>query len=442
MARLVSLHHSLSEAELGHLRDDTMPSPGVAYLTSTDQRFLFRLAGTELLSDLDSAASAVSRLSARCNAEQLLAFPRTYAEVKSGCASKVFIQTFVTKRVDRQMKQMEKWIAVVVNLFEEMEVLAGMEAEEKCLFFKSFGPVRSRRAKVFDGEMLREELKAQRRLVGRLRGESLWSKSFDEAVELMSQSVLAIFAKICSVFGQFVPGLPPILTSGGRMSFTPINNKIRVFPMVAGEHQVSGPLETDTSNEIKEVCIRNSCPIIGRTSEETGLELPENKKKALKPAAASTVGGSGMEMQYASAVVLAEKLMLIRSGEMEAGEEEEAGLRDGIYRLLPVSIKAEVRRRLRERWMKKGNTDGRLAAGWKEAVESILRWLGPVARATVKWHEERTLDRRRRLCTKPRVLALQTLIFSERVKTEVAIVEVLVGLSCNCWYDGRNSKTT
>ncbi|PKU72807.1 uncharacterized protein LOC110096056 [Dendrobium catenatum] len=419
MSRLVSLHRSLSEPELHRLRADAMRSAGVAYLTSTDQHFLFRLACAEFLSDLDASAATVSRFSTRCNAEPLLLFPRTYADVKAGRAT-TNIRTLSVKGVERRVKKMEKCIAVVVKLLEEIE------AGEKDMALMKFGRLLPQKPVA--------ELKLHGKKVAKLKEQSLWCKTFDEVVELMSGAVLAIFARICAVFSPFVEGLPPILISGGRMRFTLLNPKLRIYPRFAGRHYASGPIDRAKA-AAKEVAIRNSCPIIGRGSREEVYKLPEDCKKVLQPGE-RTVGGSGLAIQYASIILSAERLMRIRSGAEEAEEGEEVAVRDEIYRMLPAKLKETVRRRLREKWKERGLADGELADGWREAVERILRWLSPVARDTEKWGEERTMDKKQRLNTKPRVLALQTFMFSDREKVEMAIVEVLVGFSCICWYDG------
>ncbi|XP_020590186.1 uncharacterized protein LOC110031362 [Phalaenopsis equestris] len=419
MSRLVSLHRSLSEPELRRLRADTMRSPGVAYLTSTDQHFLLRLACAELFSDLDSAAATVSRFSIHCDSEPLLSFPRTYAGIKAGSTT-THIVTLSVKGVERRVKQMEKCVAVVVKLLEEME------AGGKNMTLVKFGTLVPHKPTA--------EINSQIKKVGKLKEQSLWCKTFDEVVALMSQVVLAIFARICAVFSPFVPGLPPVLISGCRMSFNPFNPRLRVYPLFTSRPYASGPIDR-TKAAAKEVAFRNSCPIIGRGNSEGEYKLPQDCKKVLKPEE-RTVGGSGLMIQYANIIFTAERLMRIKNGAEEAEEGEVAATRNEIYQMLPAKLQGMVRRRLRERWRERGAADCKLAEGWREAVERILKWLGPVARDTEKWREERMMDKRRRLNTKPRVFALQTLLFSDREKVEMAIAEVLVGFSCICWYEG------
>ncbi|PKA52474.1 hypothetical protein AXF42_Ash019100 [Apostasia shenzhenica] len=442
MSRLVSLHRSLADAEILRLRSDAMRSPGVAYLTSTDQFFLLRLACAELLADLDAAAVVVSRFAGRCSREPLSSFERTYSEVKTGSAAAAgTIRYFSSKGIERRVKQMEKCISTVGRLFVEMEVLSEMEAVERKMaakYGRHSGPIPVQKPDRMHGELLKGDLKAQAKTVARLKDESLWSKTFDFAVGLMCRAVLAIFARICSVFGPFVPGLPPIIVSGSRMSFFPFNPKFKLYPRFTGRNHSSGPMERMPA--AKEVAIRNSCPIVGR-EKEAEPKLPQECKRALQPAA-RTVGGSGLAFQYASVIVSAEEVMRIMSGAEEAEEGEEAAARDEIYRLLPARLHGAVRGKLKEEWMKRGAADGGLADGWLEAVERIFRWLGPVARDTLQWQDERTMDRRQRLDTRPRVLALQTLLFSDMEKTEAAIAEVLVGLSCICCSIAVPCRTT
>lgn len=299
---------------------------------------------------------------------------------------------------------MEKSIALAAKLLEETEILDVMAKRKP--------------------PPLEAELKSQKKKIARIKEESLWNKTSDEVVSLMSRAILAIFARVCVVFGPFVPGLPPVIVAGSRFSFTSFNSRCRIYPRLAGRHHASGPMERSPP---KEVAIRNSCPIIGRGREA-------------KPKTVVTVGTAGMATRYANVVLKAESLLRMWCGEEEAGEGEEAAAREEIYRLLPANLAGMMKGKLKGRWRERGCEDGEMAKGWKEAVERILRWLAPVARDTVRWQEEKTLDRRRRLDTKPRVLAIQTLQFSDKEKTEAAIVEVLVGISCMCWYDGRAAE--
>lgn len=101
---------------------------------------------------------------------------------------------------------------------------------------------------------------------------------------------------------------------------------------------------------------------------------------------------------------------------------------------------------MRKNRMNCGSSDGRddedtlMAEGWREAAMGILEWLGPMANDTSTWQSEKSCERKRlydpTAVVNKKVFALQTLLFSDKEKTEAAIVEVLVGLSCVCRYNG------
>jgi len=117
------------------------------------------------------------------------------------------------------------------------------------------------------------------------------------------------------------------------------------------------------------------------------------------------------------------------------GRQEEAGTEDAeMYEMLPAKLQAAVRSMLLAR---PGPPGRGLAQGWKDALERIMAWLGPMARDTARWQAERNMDRTRRFDGAPRVYALQTLRWADKEKAEAAIVEVLVALSCICWYEER-----
>ncbi|KAG0484137.1 hypothetical protein HPP92_012221 [Vanilla planifolia] len=439
MSRLVSLHRSLSDADLLQLRYGGMHSAGVAYLTSGDNHFLLRLACAELLSDLDSVAATVSRFATRCCTDSLLSFERKYADFKIGIAvfTVKLVRSLSFKGAERRVKQMEKCVATIGILLREMEALAKLEADERKIestsgWYNVTLPSLQNSPTAFT-----LETKAQRKTVARLKEESLWCKTFDEVVALMSPAVLAVFARICAVFGPFVSSLPLVLISpGSRMSFSSCVPKCRIYPRLAGSHNASEWMPLAEASGGRRMDNKKCLPQNCEWKENRAEASPGMQEGSLKPSA-RTVSGAGLTMRYANVVTMAERIMRMRSGELDSGEGDEEAARQEIYRLLPTSLQVAVRLKLKERWRERGSANGNLTEGWREAVQRILRWLGPVARDTMRWQEERALDRRQRLKTNPRVLAWQTLLFSDREKTEAAIIEVLVGLSCIYWYGGH-----
>jgi hypothetical protein len=281
-------------------------------------------------------------------------------------------------------------------------------------------------------ESLRQELKTQQLKVKRLKEESLWNQSYKKAVGLMARAACALFVRICSIFGPFVPGLPPPLPSATTDSVQTRLSKL-LHPRSGKAKASSGPItRRDGPSRVHPPMTSNSCPIMGRPPPGQP-KSPTNWRKLLD-APPSTVGGAGLDQQYANVIVSAEELLRM---EAEGRQEEAAAERAEMYEMLPAKLRAAVRSKLREWWRDPGPLDEALARGWKDAVDRIMAWLGPMARDTVQWQAERNMDRTRRFDGAPRVYALQTLRWADKDKAEAAIVEVLVALSCICWYEER-----
>lgn len=144
----------------------------------------------------------------------------------------------------------------------------------------------------------------------------------------------------------------------------------------------------------------------------------------------STIGGSGLALRYANVILLAERYL---DSATIIGRDE----RKNLYEMLPENLKFSVRSKLGKN-VKGPDTDESLAEGWREALESMMGWLAPMAHDTVRWQLERNYEKMK-FESKPPVLLLQTLHFSDKEKTEAAIAEVLVGLSCICRFGNRGS---
>ena len=362
---------------------------------------------------LDAAAAAVARLGLRCG----LDFGGVYACLKSG-AHDARLDLLVAKGLRVKAKKMERLVAATAKLCSEMEALDELESTERKMNVRGWsrlsGPIpqhpqaaaaAAQQQQAGDppgAESLRQELKTQRLKVKRLKEESLWNQSYEKAIGLMACATCAVFVRICAIFGPFVAGLPPPLPAATTDSVQTRLSKL-LHPRSGKARASSGPITRRDGPSRVHPLMSNSCPIIG--VRPSGQKAPTDWRKLLD-APHGTVGGAGLDQQYASVIVSAEELL-----RMEAeGRQEEAGAeRAEMYEMLPAKLRAAVRSKLREWWRDPGPLDEGLAQGWKEAAERIMAWLGPMARDTARWQSERNMDRTRRFDGAPRVYALQTL---------------------------------
>ncbi|CAL4938712.1 unnamed protein product [Urochloa decumbens] len=449
MSRLVSLHRTLSDAEFRRLRADVLRAEGVARLISADQSHLLRLACAELAADLDRAAAAVARLAARCRAAAeappplLRDFDRLYADAKRGRLAQLDAAVGFSRGAGKRLRKMERRVAAAARLYEEMDALRKLEASERRMeqWKQHSGPIipssqhaaaqgKKKPAAAEPGEKLMRELRAQRQKVRRLMEASLWSADAARAARLMAKSVLVVLARISIAFGAFVPGLPSLTAAG------------RALPLGYS----SGPLHRSAPPG---AALRHSAPIFGQKDTNASSVF-----EPIKPSP-STIGGSGMELRYANVILSVETLLaalrpppaVAAGGSGEEVQQEgmiDLSKRDGLYKMLPVTIRDAVNAKLRESW--RGQQASAAVVGEASAaaargeVEAALRWLAPLARDTVRWSDERSMERGQRFSMQPRALMVQTLHFADRKKADAAIVDLLVGLSCVCWYDDERRR--
>ena len=146
------------------------------------------------------------------------------------------------------------------------------------------------------------------------------------------------------------------------------------------------------------------------------------------------LGHAALAPRYAGLVISIERMA--RSPRRLVGPDE----RDELYGMLPASVRAQLRARLRGAV---AEADAGLAGEWRAALGGILEWLAPMAHATVRWQAERSFEQRKTTTTSgttdisrlpPRggagnTFLLQTLQFADRDKVEAAVAELLVGLN-------------
>lgn len=182
---------------------------------------------------------------------------------------------------------------------------------------------------------------------------------------------------------------------------------------------------SDMSNDISliiEVKSSREVPVMygGITSAKFSIF---NSKWRLLDASASTLGYAALALHYANVIILIEKLA-------SSPHLISLDARDDLYYILPATIKSCLRAKLKtfSRTSASCFYDAAFAAQWSLALATILDWLSPLAHNMVRWQSERNFERQRLVCGL-NVHLVQTLYFANRVETEAAIVELLMGLN-------------
>ncbi|OIT27151.1 PREDICTED: uncharacterized protein LOC109214345 [Nicotiana attenuata] len=422
MSRLLCLYKSLSDVEISKLKTE-MKSQGVAYLNSKDEGFLLSLACAERLEDLDKAAAAVARLGHKCNDFGLNRFDLVYTDLKLGIIDFGKLE-YGSKEIEKRVDKMEKLINATSGLYAALENLTELEISERKMKKWKEKKTAGQLQKV-NCDMFNQRLEQQRKQVRQFREISLWSQTFDKSVGYMARIVCIIYARICVIFGPYIPVLPSVSLRNMRSSQQKEILKVQpenclIEPIREQIISRSGPIPTTSKPTLVRFYSRKSIFFLC-DDEGFGSEKLAKNNRVFHAAGPSTVGGSGLALRYANVITLVEKYS-------NPSESVDLNSRENLYLMLPDNLKKTVRSKLSKK-LKCMDEDESLAEGWREALKHIMEWLAPMAHNTINWQLERNLEKTK-FDIKPSVLLLQTLHYSDKEKTEAAIADILVGLSC------------
>ncbi|KAG6423142.1 hypothetical protein SASPL_113529 [Salvia splendens] len=483
MSKIMNLHKSLSESEVSRLKNEILRSEGIRTLVSSDEKQLLELALVEKLDDLNRIAGVVSRLGKKCSIPALQGFEHVYGDVVSGVIN-VGELSFLVKDMEGMMRKMERCVSTTVTLYSEMDVMNELESATKK--FRENQLEESRKA-------FEQKLVWQRQDVKHLKDVSLWNQTFDKAVELLARTVCTVYARIHLVFGdglaqagsvgssQCLQQLDVVSTSlikhasGRSQSRAFVNEKSGKRAVGAspksrgqkGEHEFgaedfnsvcgirpgrmfleclslsSSASKVDAdADSYNDQCSRvsNTLSVANSAVPLSSLLRPINservigqpKRRLLVEAPPNTVGGSALGLHYANVIIIIEKLLCYPH---LVGEEA----RDDLYQMLPTSLRRTLKSKLRSYSKNLAIYDAPLAHDWRERLEGMLRWLGPLAHNTIKWQSERNFEQQQQIVTRTNVLLLQTLCYADRGRTEEAICDLLVGLNYICRYEQQQN---
>ncbi|CAL9110699.1 unnamed protein product [Musa textilis] len=300
MSKAVQLWHALADDRVARLRDEVLRLEGVRKLVSDDDGFLLALALAETTDALGSLARAVAGLGRRCCDPALQRFDAAFADlVKTGADPHGF--EYAGRKMERKVKKMERFVAAGADLYHELEVLAELEQGLLRLLANPDAAGRHQ-ASVAD---FKHKVMWQRQQVKYLREASLWVRTYDYAVRLLSRSLFSIVGRIRQVFG--IPTKTEATGwSGGRrkpvarlsrshsiagLMPSPVHssdgNMVRLFasgPYAAPQHETrSGPIATNSG------AFAVQCP-----PPRIGLPPPARKRQNSRtkwPVGGRTFGG-------------------------------------------------------------------------------------------------------------------------------------------------------
>ncbi|KAL9686441.1 hypothetical protein QQ045_023900 [Rhodiola kirilowii] len=441
MSRLISLYKSLSDDEMYYLKHHIIKAEGVAYLNSKDETYLLSLAFAERLEELDDAANIVSQLGRKCSDFGLMRFDLVYADLKLGSID-MSKMDYRSREVEKVVRTLERFISTTSTHYTAIDCLTELEASEKKLNQWKRNNLSSKLSNKTNFDTFDQKIAFQRKQVRHYRDVSLWSQTLDKSLSPMAQMTCIIYARLCKVFAPYLSGLSGFASRHKLQSAYSQPHVARVSK--------SGPiLKTSKTSVIHKfhsgelLNTPKSKELIGFGTELETFKICFQKHKknlVFHGAPPTTVGGTGLALRYANLIILIENYLGDPANVSSFAREE-------LYRMLPERLRIMMGSKLKkcaqrrecyyDQRAEEEEEDLMLAEGWREGLRGILDWMGPMARDTMEWQMQRSWEKKKGFEAKQRVLLMQTLHYADLEKTEAAIVELLVGLSCVYKYENR-----
>ncbi|TYH20575.1 hypothetical protein ES288_A05G440700v1 [Gossypium darwinii] len=145
-----------------------------------------------MIKTVTHVAKSMARLAKKCSDPGLKSFELAFTElIQIGADPYCWI--FSLKKMDKKVKKMERYISVNATLYQEMEMLLDLEQT-----------LRRMKASDVEPENLLEfqkEVMWKQHEVKNLREMSLWSRTYDYTIRLITRSIFTVFVRIKHVFG-------------------------------------------------------------------------------------------------------------------------------------------------------------------------------------------------------------------------------------------------
>lgn len=454
MSKVSNLWHCLSDRQMSRLKEELRYSLGIRTLISDDHAYLTDLALSEIIDNLKGVAISVARLGKKCvdpiyhNLDHV--FDNPFQIDLKWCGWE-----YRLKKMEKRVKKMKRFAAIMSQLYEELEVLDELESKLKRM--QSNG--------VNQGQLheFHQKVIWHREDVSGLTEMSPWVRTYDYTVRLLVRSLFTIVDRIKVVFGittktgsSEVRDLPhggcfvhknsiSALTqssvypseSSSRRSMSNLGHTTSTKPQTCSPPVLCGKnpsIQSKRSAHFRCTTSRIDSPITGGSFRVNGIFQnstvnPIKKatsafdfKKISLNAQEPTLGDAALAVRYANIIIFIETLaMSPRFVSRDARED--------LYDMLTTSIKQSLRAKLCIFSKKEDSLvyNPGVASDQISSLQRILDWLSPLAHNMIKWHSERNFEKQP-MGSGGNVLLVQTLFYADQATSEIAITELLVGL--------------
>ncbi|XAR64623.1 hypothetical protein NMG60_11008373 [Bertholletia excelsa] len=489
MSKAANLWQCLSDRQIIRLREEIENSLGIRKLISEDGDHIMDLVLAEMIDTLGCLAKSVARFGKRCMDPVYHSLEHVFddpLEIKlNWCAWE-----YRLKKMERKVKKMERFAAATAQLYQELEVLA--EQEQTLRRMQNSDTSKAKLLEQQQKVMWqRQEVKTLREMSPWVKTYDYTVRLLLRSLFTILERIKHVFGtnRLTSVeeksnsdhgnahcllrshsMSAFMhTSIHPSENNPSRFGSGHLGRSVSNLGQTAGKlrskkKQYHAPHQSSFLGSKPTAKIRGLAPVgafkgcmtsgsespvmhgyVLTSSEAFSMDFDKTRSTNLAPlssnglicgkvslltsmrkllnAPPSTLGGSALALHYANIIILIEKLA-------SSPHLISLDAREDLYNMLPSTVRASLRLKLKlfAKTSASSIYDAALAAEWNTAITRILEWLAPLAHSMIRWHSERNVEKHR-MTPGTNVLLIQTLHFANQVKTEAAILELLMGLN-------------
>ncbi|XP_062223112.1 protein PSK SIMULATOR 1-like [Phragmites australis] len=193
----MSLMQSLSKESLKYLKDTVLRSEGVQRLVSSDMDDLMRIAAADKRQELRIFSREVIRFGNRCKDPQWHNLDRYFSKLES----EITPQPELKVMAKAEMQQLMTLVRYTGDLYHEFHALDRFEQDYRRKLEEEKRSVTFERGDTL--QIIRQEMKSQRKHVHNLKKKSLWSKILEDVMEKLVDIVHFLHVEIQDAFGPY-----------------------------------------------------------------------------------------------------------------------------------------------------------------------------------------------------------------------------------------------
>ncbi|KAF0932205.1 hypothetical protein E2562_008731, partial [Oryza meyeriana var. granulata] len=193
----MSLMQSLSKESVRYLKGTILRSEGVKRLVSSDMNELMRIAAADKRQELMVFSREVIRFGNRCKDPQWHNLDRYFSKLES----EITPQPDLKEIAEAEMQQLMTLVRHTADLYHELHALDRFEQDYRCKLEEEKKSVAFERGDTV--QIIRQELKSQRKHVQNLKKKSLWNKMLEDVMEKLVDIVHFLHVEIQESFGSY-----------------------------------------------------------------------------------------------------------------------------------------------------------------------------------------------------------------------------------------------